>query len=63
MKNLSKYLFAIGAFVCIACSEKQPAIPSESVPVDSVPEIYPDYTDVVVLHSVADRVCDASYLM
>ena len=53
MKSLSKYLFAIGAFVCIACSEKQPAIPSESVPVDSVPEIYPDYTDVVVPCNIA----------
>ena len=53
MKGLSKYILAVGLLALLACSEKTPTVPEKYTKVDSVPAIYPDYTDVTVPCNIA----------
>ena len=56
MKKLTKYILLSAVLACVACSQKVPVLPAGFETVAARPQIYPDYTDVVVPCNIAPLV-------
>ena len=56
MKKLTKYILFAAVLACAACSPKAPVLPAAFDAVAVRPQIYPDYTDVVVPCNIAPLV-------
>ena len=56
MKNLTRYMLLAAMSLLVACSPKAPVLPTDFDAVAAGPQIYPDYTDVVVPCNIAPLV-------
>ena len=56
MKNLTKYMLLAAMSLLVACSPKAPVLPTDFDAVAAGPQIYPDYTDVVIPCNIAPLV-------